>query len=199
VIAEALRRSMLAGYAERFAALLAASHGGVSIRELPFFSQFDVRADPADSDVMQRLATALGFALPAAPNTVASIEDRRALWLGPDEWLVVGPEGHREALQQALRDGFSGAFGSIVDVSAHRTLLEIRGENAQDLLAHGIAIDLDPHPFPSSSCAQTLVAKAQVIIERHESSFLLYVRTSFVGHVAEWLLDAADLETTSGR
>jgi sarcosine oxidase, subunit gamma len=198
VIAEALKRSMLAGYAERFAALPAASHGGVSIRELPFVAQFDVRADPTDSDVMHRLATALGFALPPAPNTVASIEDRRALWLGPDEWLVVGPEGQHEALQ-ALRDGLAGAFGSIVDVSAHRTLLEIRGENAQDLLAHGIAIDLDLRSFPAGSCAQTLLAKAQVIIERRESSFLLYVRTSFVRHVAEWLLDAVDLEITSGR
>jgi len=195
VIAEAIRRSPLADYAGRFAA----RHGGALIREQPFVAQFDLRADPGDTDVMRRIATALGFAVPLAPNTVASLDDHRALWLGPDEWLVVGPESQHQVLEQALRDGLAGAFGSIVDVSAHRTLLEIRGEKAQDLLAHGIAIDLDPRSFPAGSCAQTLLAKAQVIIERRESTFVLYIRASFAGYVADWLLDAVDLEITSGR
>lgn len=199
MIAEGLRRSMLAGYAERFATLSAASGGGVSIRELPFVAQVDLRADPEDSDVMRRLATAIGFAFPLVPNTVVSIEDRRALWLGPDEWLVVGPASQQKALAGTLRDGLAGAYGSIVDVSAHRALLEIRGEHAPELLTHGIAIDLDPRSFPAGSCAQTLLAKAQVIIERRESSFVLYVRTSFARYVADWLLDAADLEITSAR
>ncbi len=190
---------MLAGYAERFAALSAASDGGVSIRELPFVAQFDLRADPKDIEIMRRLSTGIGFAFPLVPNTVVSIEDRRALWLGPDEWLVVGPASQQRALESRLRDGLAGAYDSIVDVSAHRALLEIHGEHAPELLTHGIAIDLDPRSFPAGSCAQTLLAKAQVIIERRESSFVLYVRTSFARYVADRLLDAADLEITSAR
>jgi len=192
VIPEGVRRSALADYADRFAALSAASGGELYIRELPFVSQVNLRADPNDAELMQRLAAALGFALPVVPNTVASREDRRALWLGPDEWLVVGPDGQQEALEQTLRNGLDGAFGSIVDVSANRILLEIRGPKARELLAHGVSIDLDVRSFGLDRCAQTLLAKAQVIIERRdESAFHLYVRTSFAGYMADWLLDAA--------
>jgi len=189
VIAEAVRRSALAGYAERFAAVSAASGGELSIRERPFVSQLNLRAG-SDAAVIQRFAAVLGFPLPTVPNSVASLEDRRALWLGPDEWLIVGPDGQQAAIEQELRNGLNGAFGSVTDVSANRTLLEIRGAKARVRLAHGIAIDLDPRSFGPVRCAQTLLAKAQVIIEcRDESGLILYVRASFATYAADWLLD----------
>jgi len=193
VIAEAVRRSALADYANRFAALAAASGGELSIRELPFVSQVNLRADPKDVGLMQRLAASLGFALPAVPNMVSSLEVRRALWLAPDEWLLVGPDGQQEAIKEALRDVLNGAFGSIVDVSANRTVVEVRGTKAGALLAHGVSIDLDQRTFGADRCAQTLLAKAQVIIERpgDEDAFRVYVRSSFASYAADWLLDAA--------
>src|SRR5205814_6787687 len=123
----------------------------------------------------------------------ASLEDRRALWLGPDEWLIVGRDDQVASLKQLLRNGLAGAFGSIVDVSANRTVLEVRGARARDLLAHGVPIDLDPRSFAANQCAQTLLAKAQVIIERRdeEAAFYLYARSSFASYVADWLLDVA--------
>ena len=189
MIAEAVRRSALAGYAERFAAVSAASGGELSIRERPFVSQLNLRTG-TDAAVIQRFAAVLGFPLPTVPNSVASLEDRRALWLGPDEWLIVGPDGQQAAIEQELRNGLNGAFGSVTDVSANRTLLEIRGAKARVRLAHGIAIDLDPRSFGPFRCAQTLLAKAQVIIEcRDESGLILYVRASFATYAADWLLD----------
>jgi sarcosine oxidase subunit gamma len=192
VIAETVRRSALADYADRFAALSAASGGELSIRELPFVSQVSLRTDPVEIDLMHRLAEELGFALPVVPNSVGWHGDRRALWLGPDEWLVVGPDGQQEALEQAVRTGLDGAFGSIIDVSASRALLEIRGPKAHELLAHGISIDLHARSFEPGRCSQTLLAKTQVIIERRdEAAFHVYARTSFASYVASWLLDAA--------
>jgi sarcosine oxidase, subunit gamma len=193
VIAEAVRRSALADYTDRFAALSAASGSELSIRELAFVSQINLRADPKDANGMQRLAEALGFALPVIPNAVAARDDRRALWLGPDEWLLVGPDGQQEAMKQALRIGLNGGFGSIIDVSANRTMLEIRGPKARELLAHGVPIDLDARSFGRGSCAQTLLAKAQVVVERgsEETTFHVFARSSFASYLADWLLDAA--------
>ena len=192
MIAEATRRSPLADYADRFSALWAATKGELAIRELPFSSQVNLRADPNDADLMQRLTRSLGgLALPIVPNTVNAVGDRRALWLGPDEWLIVGPENQQEPISEALRVGLEGGYGSIVDVSANRTVLEIRGAGARDLLSEGVPIDLDARAFGPGRCAQTLLAKAQVIIERLDrSAFHLYVRTSFADYVADWLLDA---------
>jgi sarcosine oxidase subunit gamma len=193
VIAEAIRRSPLAQYADRFGAVAEASQGDLIIRELPFLSQINFRADPNDANLMQRLLSGLvGLALPLVPNTATSRRDHRALWLGPDEWLMVGPEGKQDAIQEALRVGLAGAFGSIVDVSANRTTIEIRGSKARQLLAHGVPIDLDERAFGPGRCAQTLLAKAQVIIERRdEAAFHVYARASFASYVADWLLDAA--------
>lgn len=193
MIAESVRHSALADYADRFAAISAATGGDLSIRELPYLSQVNFRANPTDFDLMNRVMSSLGgLALPLVPNTVMSRGDGHALWLGPDEWLLVGPDGTQAAFREALEAGLAGAFGSIVDVSASRTVLEIRGSKARDLLAHGVAIDLDPRSFGLGRCAQTLLAKAQVIIERPDDSvFRLYARTSFASYVADWLLDAA--------
>lgn len=193
MIAEAMRRSPLADYAERFSALYEASNGRLSIRELPFVTQLNLRVDPREDRAMRGLLDVLGFDLPPTPNTVVSGGDRRALWLGPDEWLIVAPDGQAPALAQALAFGLGGAFGSIVDVSASRTILQVRGEHAWELLAHGIPIDLHSRAFPPGRCAETLLAKSPVIIERRsdDETFHLYVRASFAGYVAAWLLDAA--------
>jgi sarcosine oxidase subunit gamma len=192
VIAEAVRRSALADYADRFVALSATTDGELSIREVPFVLQINLRADHADERLMQRLESTLGFALPIVPNTIGSREDRRALWLGPDEWLVVRPAGQQGALEQALRNGLNGAFGSIVDVSANRTLLEIRGPKARELLAHGVPTDLDGRSFGPGRCSQSLLAKAQVIIERtsDDPALNLYIQSTFASYAADWLLDA---------
>jgi sarcosine oxidase subunit gamma len=192
VLAEAVRRSPLADYRERFVGLSAATRGEVLLREVPYLAQVNVRTDPNDAGVMQRLASTLGFALPALPNTVSSEGDRRSLWLGPDEWLLVGPDGTQDTFQDAMRVGLAGAFGSIVDVSANRAVLEVGGPKVRELLARGVSIDLDVRSFGSDRCAQALLAKAQLIIERREASaFHIYVRTSFASYVADWLLDAA--------
>jgi sarcosine oxidase subunit gamma len=194
VIAEALRRSPLSDYAQRFSALHESRKGALYVRETPFLTQLNLRANPKDGPLVEALTDALGLALPLTPNTVALGQaDRRALWLGPDEWLVVAPDGQAAALEQSIRSGFGGAFGSIVDVSASRTVLHLRGSAARDLLGHGIPIDLDPRRFPPGTCAQTLLAKSRVIIEHsQDEAFHLFVHNSFASYVADWLLDAAE-------
>jgi sarcosine oxidase, subunit gamma len=193
VIAEAVRRSALADYAERFSAIHQMTGGAVSVRELPFLTQINLRVDPHDGELMTRLRATLGLELPQSPNTTTANADRRALWLGPDEWLLVAPEGQLEAIDRDLRNGLSGAIASLVDVSANRTMLEIAGPGTIDLLARGIPIDLHARSFRPGSCAQTLLAKAQVIIERRSDSteFHLYVRGSFARYAADWLIDAS--------
>jgi sarcosine oxidase subunit gamma len=199
VIAETVRRSPLADYRERFVSLSAATRGDVLLREVPYLAQVNFRADLNDVGIMQRLESSLGFALPAVPNTVSSEGDRRSLWLGPDEWLLVGPDGQLDTLQDALRVGLAGDFGSIVDVSANRTVLEVSGPKARELLAHGVSIDLDARSFGPRRCAQTLLAKTQVIVEsRDQSAFHIFTRISFASYLADFLLDAAGISLAAG-
>ena len=73
------------------------------------------------------MASALGFPLPDVPNTTAGDGTRTALWLGPDEWLIVGPAGSERALEALLADALPRDVGSVVGLSANRTVLELRG------------------------------------------------------------------------
>lgn len=192
MIAEKLKRSPLRGHASQFAAASDALGDRLAIRELAFLSQVDLRADPGDVAVMERLRAGLGFALPQIPNTTSSGGDRSALWLGPDEWLVTGPEDQQELIEGALRSALSDAPGAVTDVSANRTVVELRGPLARDVLATGCPVDLHPRVFGPGRCAQTLLGKAQVIVQLAEPTpaFWVYVRSSFAGYVADWVLDA---------
>jgi sarcosine oxidase, subunit gamma len=186
-----LRRSPLQG--------LAAGRGwpelflspGVSLREVPFVSQVNLRPDP-DSDLAARAADALRLTVPVVPNTTATSGLRTALWLGPDEWLIVGPDGDAPGVATALRDALGADWGSVVDVSANRTVLELRGPWARSALTKGCPLDLHPRQFASGACAQSLLAKAQVILWQRDDqpTYWIFVRASFAVYVAEWLLTA---------
>jgi hypothetical protein len=67
-----------------------------------------------------------------------------ALWLGPDEWLVVGPPGGGQDLESRFREAAGDEPVSVIDVSAQRTTLLVAGPRARDLLAHGCSLDLHP-------------------------------------------------------
>jgi len=182
------------------AAELAAAR--VGLRELPLLAQVAVRLHEAPAAPPRRAgsaagaaltAGALGFPLPAVPNTTSGDGTRTALWLGPDEWLVVGPAGDETALEARLAAALPRDTGSVIGLSANRTALELRGAHARDLLATGCALDLHPRAFGPGRCAQTLVARAPVILEQtgEEPVFRLFVRGSLAGYLADWLLDAA--------
>ncbi|MEU0567089.1 2Fe-2S iron-sulfur cluster-binding protein [Nonomuraea sp. NPDC005983] len=102
---------------------------------------------------------------------VRGTDPGRGLRLGPDWWLVAG---------QGRPDW--------VDVSGQRTVLELSGPGALDVLITGCPLDLDPSVFTTH--AQTLLGKAPVILERTEEGYRVHVRSSFTSYLAEWLLDA---------
>jgi len=164
--------------------------------EVPLLAQLDVRLDPRDEATMSAAAVGLGFALPVTANTVTGSGDVSALWLGPDEWLVVGPQGTEADLEATLRRAFAHfdtSPASIVDVSANRTTIELAGPRARELLEAGCPIDLHPRAFGPGRCAQTVLAGANVIVWQTtaEPRYRLLVRPSFTAYVAAWLLDAA--------
>jgi sarcosine oxidase, subunit gamma len=159
------------------------------LREVPSLAQLNLRIDAPKATAV---ALALGFDLPLQPNTVAGDDRLAALWLGPDEWLVVGRPGE----ESRIENGLLAMGGSVVDVSANRTTLELRGTRTRELLEFGCPIDLYPGVFGPGRCAQTLLARANVILwfvtDDPEPTYRLLVRPSFAGYVAAWLADAED-------
>jgi sarcosine oxidase subunit gamma len=190
------RHSPLEGVAAAFAEVATVTDRAVSLAELPFLAQINLRADPADAPLLARLGAALGIDLPTIPNTAAAGPrgDRYVLWLGPDEWLVIDRAGTEASLEGRLRTALRGGRGSVVDVSANRTTIRLAGPAARAVLEHGCSIDLHPRAFGPGRCAQTLLARAGVILlaVSAEPEYRILVRPSFAAYLATWLLDAVD-------
>lgn len=186
-------RSPLSGAAGRLAAATRASGGAIRLAELPFLTQLDVRLDPKGA-AADAVGLALGLPLPLEPDTVVRAGELTALWLGPDEWLLVGPPGGARELESRIREAAGEEHISVTDVSAQRTTVLVAGASARDLLAHGCSLDLHPRAFGPGRCAQTTLGRTQVVLVAREepgAGFWVLVRSSFAGYLADWLLDAA--------
>jgi sarcosine oxidase subunit gamma len=186
------RRSPLAHAAQRLAAATHDCDGALILAELPFLAQVNVRLDPkGPADAVE---LALGIPLPLTPNTSVRGGGLTALWLGPDEWLIVGPAGTQTDLEARLRSAVGEQHAAVTDVSAQRTTLLVAGDRARDLLAHGCSLDLHPRAFGPGRCARTTLARAQVVLAARDAptpGIWVLVRSSYAGYLADWLLDAA--------
>jgi sarcosine oxidase subunit gamma len=185
--------SPLDGWTAAFARL----PGNVRVAEVPFLTQLDLRVEPG-GPAAAAVGKALGGELPTEPCTASlssasGIGEVEALWLGPDEWLLLTEPGRQDDLGNLLRTAIGDSRGAVVDVSAQRTGLSLSGPAARGVLARGCAIDLDPRVALAGTCVQTLLARAGVTIvvrDERASEFLLLVRASFAQYLAAWLVDA---------
>jgi sarcosine oxidase, subunit gamma len=191
VTASPERSSPLGHWTERFAAASTAGER-FTIRETPFLAQISLRGNLANQDFQASAATALGFGLPMATNTWSGNGVRQALWLGPDECLIVSAEPP-EAIEDTLGRGVHDLRHAVVDLSANRTTIEISGGEARLVLAKGASFDVHAHAFAPPAVVQSLIAKAQVILQCLDARpvFRIFVRPSFADYLAAWLLDAA--------
>jgi sarcosine oxidase, subunit gamma len=170
----------------RRAPLTATSPG---VRPLPAAARWILRGGPT-----VRLAAegGLGLALPAAACRAVARGDSAALWLGPDEWLLITPAQAAEATAAALRAALVGLAHSLVEVSHRQVALELRGPDAPLLLAAGCPLDLDTSAFPVGMCTRTMLAKAEIVLWRTGAEvFRIEVWRSFAPYVSAFLSEAS--------
>jgi sarcosine oxidase, subunit gamma len=177
------------------AALEAARPRGILLAERRI-GKLELRGDPGDRTFMAAVGRTLDVLLPSEPNTTAARGDLVALWLGPDAWLLTCPPGEVAALADSLRTALLDVHAAVTDVSDGRVALRLAGPNARDVLAKGCPLDLHPRVFASGSCAQSLLAKASVLLHLLDDdpgrgpTFDLYVARSFAHYLFAWLEDA---------
>ncbi|MFF9118142.1 sarcosine oxidase subunit gamma [Streptomyces massasporeus] len=190
-----LRRSPLAHLEERMRRAAVTGTRGVTLTELPFLTMVDLRVDPA-SEAAGRIETALGAPLPRGCGDTTASGPRTVLWLGPDEWLVLSPSEEGAALREpeaaALRDALGSDPGSVVDVSANRTTLELSGPCARQVLEKGCPLDLHPRAFGPDRAVSTTVGPVAVLLWQVDDAptYRLLPRSSFADYLARWLIDA---------
>ena len=176
------RTHPLEAWSDAFAAL----PDSVGITVEPYVAMVDVR--PGDPGAWP------GVDLPTVPNTWVPAYAGGAVWLGPDEWLLTSTAETPEELEARVRAAVVPLGGSAADVSAQRITLRLQGTRVRDVLAKGCAIDLHPRVFGAGRSAQTTLGQAGVVLLALGDAgddYLVFVRSSFAGYLADWLLDAA--------
>lgn len=164
---------------------------GIRLREKKLRGHLTLRGDADDPAFANGVHQALGLQLPVALTLVAQGETSLQ-WMGPDEWLLVVPQGEEFAAEQRLHDALAGLHIQVVNVSGGQTLLELSGDNVRELLMKSTPYDVHPSNFPVGKAVGTHFAKSQLVI-RHtaENVWELVVRRSFADYIWLWLQDAS--------
>ena len=127
----------------------------------------------------------------AVYSASASEGARSALWLGPDEWLLIAEDSPVD-LAGRLEAALAAVFHALVDVSHRQIAIEIAGPGAARLLAAGVPLEVDLAAFPAGMATRTLLLKAEITLWRREAErFRLEVGRSFAPYVAAVLTRAA--------
>lgn len=188
----ALRTSPVGHLAETMAAGSVSGDRGVTLRELPFLTQIGLRAQPG-SPSAQALESALGTSLPQRVGQVSGTEERAVVWQAPDEFLLIGAPDSVDAtaLAAVLGTGEDALPGSVIDLSANRTTLELSGPSARAVLEKGCHYDLHPSAFGAGHAVSTALGPVPVLLwKTAEDTYRILPRASFADYAANWLLDA---------
>ncbi len=156
-----------------------------------------LRGDPEDAVFLAAVRAAVEIDLPQAPNTSSETPPLSALWLGPDEWMLTCAGGSETDVAESLSAALADHHAAVIDVTDSRTVLRLSGSGARELLAKGCALDLHQRGFALGDVAQTILAKAAVILhqtiddaEETGPVFDIYVPRSFSDYLWSWLADA---------
>lgn len=145
----------------------AARHAGTTLTLAPARSRYVLRAREAAG-------------LPAAILAAAPFGGGHALHIGPDEWLLILPDGAAPPLVEGAH--------SLVEVSDRSVGFVIEGVHAAALIQTGCPLDIDR--FQPGTATRTLFETVEIVLWRTgDAAFRVEVWRSF----APWLWAALDL------
>jgi sarcosine oxidase, subunit gamma len=168
---------------------LAGFHGGSAVAMLTPAKPASRMSLRAGADVVAALSKTLGIDLPTKPKTSFSAGGRSALWLGPDEWLVIGPEGDDLVGSVAK----AGVLHSATDISHRNTAIIVTGAKARDAINCACPQDLSLAAFPVGACSRTVLGKIEIVLYRTaQDSFRVECWRSFSTYAFEMLKHGAE-------
>ena len=169
------------------------SIGGVTLADAGPASRFVLRG----SEAAAAASEPFGVAIPTTSLRAGEGSGRAALWLGPDEWLLLGAAHETAAIQSALEQAMAGVPHSLVDVSHRQMGIAVEGPGAALALNAAVPLDLSAEAFPAGMCARTIFEKAEIVLWRTgPERFHLEVWRSFAPYVWE-ILDAVRKENAA--
>ena len=172
------------------------SYTDLEIKEIKHIMKLIIRGKTRE--FISVIGKNLNILLPAKSNTSTSGETLTALWLSPDEWMLLSNSAVNEDtntydVEDNLINNVSKAnLGAVTDVSDQFVMINLKGSKVFDLLATGSPFNFNQFKNKKGSVVQTILSNIDVIVHLTEINEVnLLVRRSFSEHLHSRLIDSA--------
>ena len=172
------------------------NYNGIVVKEISPIMKLNLRGKKRE--FFTNIGKNLNMLLPTEANTSTISDKLTAIWLSPDEWMIVTNEVVKKdtneyELNKILFNDISKInLGSVVDVTDQFVQLEIKGKNIYEIFSAGSPFDFNEFRDKKGSSAQTILNHIDVIVHNKEDQVVnLFVRRSFAEHLWSWINDSA--------
>ncbi|MEL6289520.1 MAG: sarcosine oxidase subunit gamma family protein [Pseudomonadota bacterium] len=135
--------------------------GRITIDEKPFRVMIAVRGDADALD--PAIESCCGIPLPRAVGKTTANARCRAIWLAPDEWLIMARDVEADLDPQVVAQATGALHAQVADVTDYYTTIDISGPATRDVLAKLTHYDTHPRAVSAGHAASTLFGHATAI------------------------------------
>ena len=168
----------------------------VSVKEISPEMKINLRGKKRE--FLTNIGNILNIILPAEANTSTTSEKLTAMWLSPDEWMIVSNEltskdTNKSKLHEMLFNSISKTnLGAVIDVTDQFVQFELKGKNVYEIFSAGSPFNFNEFKEKKGSTTQTVLNHVDVILHHKDENIVnLFVRRSFAEHLWSWIEDCA--------
>ena len=172
------------------------NHNGLSIREISPIMKLNLRGKKRE--FFTTVGKNLNMILPTEANTSTTSDKLTAIWLSPDEWMIVSNElvnkdTNKYELYEILFNSISKTnLGAVIDVTDQFVQLELKGKNIYEIFSAGCPFNFNEFKEKKGATTQTLLNHIDVILHnKNENVVNLFVRRSYAEHLWSWIEDCS--------
>ena len=168
----------------------------VSVKEISPIMKINLRGKKRE--FLTSVGKNLNMILPTEANTSSMSDKLTAIWLSPDEWMIVSNEivnkdTNKHELYEMLFNCISKTnLGAVIDITDQFVQLELKGENIYEIFSAGSPFNFNEFKEKKGSTTQTILNHVDVILHHKDENVVnLFVRRSFAEHLCSWIEDSA--------
>ena len=172
------------------------NHNGLSIREISPIMKLNLRGKKRE--FFTTVGKNLNMILPTEANTSTTSDKLTAIWLSPDEWMIVSNElvnkdTNKYELYEILFNSISKTnLGAVIDVTDQFVQLELKGKNIYEIFSAGCPFNFNEFKEKIGATTQTVLNHIDVILHHKEENVVnIFIRRSFAEHLWSWIEDSA--------
>lgn len=163
----------------------------IRVEEAGLTGMIGLRGDLSSPQMAEAVRAATGGAVPGVWRVEAGAKGR-AVWMSPDELLLLVPVADAPAALGAAGSALAGEHAMVLDLSDARVVFRLAGPAVPEVLAKGAPVDLRETAFPVGTARRTHLGGIAVGFWRlGAEEWEVVCFRSLAHHLAGWLGQAS--------